>query len=666
MKTLRNLFTALLLLCSIVASAHDFEVDGIYYKITNFTTKEVAVTYKGNNPDEYSEEYSGNVVIPETVVCNDETYSVTSIGDHAFYCCYGLASVEIPNSVTNIERSAFCYCGGLTSVVIGNSVTSIGDDAFFDCNALTSVVIPCSVTSFGRQAFYSCDNLVSIEIPNSVTSIGENAFHDTAWYNNLHDGVVYAGKLLYKYKGTMPINTSITIEEGTIAICSSAFSGYRGLASVVIPNSVTRIDDYAFNGCISLKDLRIEDGESTLSLGHGSSEGWTTGLFRECPLETLYLGRNLSYDHNPFSDITTLGSVVIGDCVTSIGGYAFSGCSTLTSIEIPNSVTSIGGYAFYGCSTLTSIEIPGSVTRIDNYAFDGCISLKDLRIEDGVSTLSLGYSSGSEGLTIGLFRNCLLETLYLGRNLSYDYNPFSDITTLGSVVIGDNVTCIGNSAFFGCSTLTSIEIPNSVTSIGESAFNGCSSLASVVIGNSVTSIGSSAFRGCSALANVVIPGSVTRIDYYAFDGCVSLKDLRIEDGETTLSLGNTVSSESWTVGLFCNCPLETLYLGRNLSYDHNPFSNIATLESIVIGNSVTSIGSGAFHGTAWYNNKPDGVVYAGKILYKYKGTMPANTSIAIEEGTTAVVSSAFSGCSGLTNVVIPNSVTSIGNNAFYY
>ena len=476
MKTLRNLFTALLLLCSIVASAHDFEVDGIYYKITNFTTKEVAVTYKGNNPDEYSEEYSGNVVIPETVVCNDETYSVTSIGDHAFYCCYGLASVEIPNSVTNIERSAFCYCGGLTSVVIGNSVTSIGDDAFFDCNALTSVVIPCSVTSFGRQAFYSCDNLVSIEIPNSVTSIGENAFHDTAWYNNLPDGVVYAGKLLYKYKGTMPINTSITIEEGTIAICSSAFSGYRGLASVVIPNSVTRIDDYAFNGCISLKDLRIEDGESTLSLGHGSSEGWTTGLFRECPLEALYLGRNLSYDHNPFSDITTLGSVVIGDCVTSIGGYAFSGCSTLTSIEIPNSVTSIGGYAFYGCSTLTSIEIPGSVTRIDNYAFDGCESLYSITIPDSVT--SIGESA------------------------------FADCVSLSSIVLSDSLTSIGMYAFAGCSSMSSITIPDSVTLIGKRVFQICDSLTTVYSKKATPpSAERDMFEYCDLLTKIYVPTS---------------------------------------------------------------------------------------------------------------------------------------------------------------
>ena len=679
MKTLRNLFTALLLLCSITASAHDFEVDGIYYKITNFATKEVAVTYKGSSCDEYYNEYTGSVVIPESVTYGDVVYSVTSICDNAFWDCNGLTSVVIGNNVTNIEYSAFSSCDNLTSVVIGDNVTTIGSSAFSGCSALTSIEIPNSVTSIGNEAFWNCSGLTSVEFHGCVTSIGENAFHNTAWYNNQPDGVVYVGKVLYKYKGTMPVNTSIAIKDGTTTICSSvfqsciglasveipnsvtsignnAFNGCSALANIVIPGSVTRIDDDAFNGCVSLKELRIEDGESTLSLGHGPD--WA-GMFRDCPLETLYLGRNLSYDNSPFRDIATLESVVISDNVTTIGSSAFSGCSALANVVIGNSVTSVGENAFFGCSALANVVIPNSVTRIDNSAFDGCLSLKDLRIEDGESTLSLGYSAPT-GYVIGLFRNCPLETLYLGRNLSYDNSPFRDIVTLESIVIGDNVTSIGSSAFSGCSSLASVEIPNSVTTIG-----------------------SSAFSACGALANVVIPGSVTRIDDDAFNGCVSLKELRIEDGESTLSLGH---GPDWA-GMFRDCPLEALYLGRNLSYDNNPFSNITTLESVVIGDSVTSIGGYAFSGcsslasvvignsvtsigenvfqnTAWYDNQPDGVVYAGKILYNYKGTMPANTSIAIEEGTTTICSGAFSGCSGLTNVVIPNSVASIGNNAF--
>ena len=126
MKTIQHLFTALLLLCATAATAHDFVVDGIYYNITNDTNKTVKVTYKGTSYSYYSNEYTGSVVIPESVTYNGTTYSVTSIGQSAFGGCTGLTSIEIPNSVTSIGESAFHGCTGLTSIEIPNSVTSIG------------------------------------------------------------------------------------------------------------------------------------------------------------------------------------------------------------------------------------------------------------------------------------------------------------------------------------------------------------------------------------------------------------------------------------------------------------------------------------------------------------------------------------------------------------
>ena len=156
----------------------------------------------------------------------------------------------------------------------------------------------------------------------------------------------------------------------------------------------------------------------------------------------------------------------------------YAGCKNTT---IPNSVTSIGSRAFSDCTGLTSITIPNSVTSIGNEAFDNCTALKDLIIEDGESTLSLGYNSYSSSYYIGegLFYDCPLETLYLGRNLSYSstkyygYSPFYDQYKLKSVTIGNSVTSIGNYAFSDCTGLTSITIPNSVTSIGDYAFSYC-------------------------------------------------------------------------------------------------------------------------------------------------------------------------------------------------
>ena len=250
--------------------------------------------------------------------------SVTSIGDYAFVGCTNLASITISNSITSIKSGAFSGCSSLTSVTIPNSVTTLGSRAFYGCSSLTSVTIPNSVTSIGSSAFSDCSGLASITIPNSVTYIGVGAFHGTVWYDNQPDGLVYAGLLAYEYKGKMPDNTTISINEGTIGISDHAFGGCRGLTSITIPNSVISIGEQAFNYCSSLTSINIPNS------------------------------------------------------VTFIGYSAFSNCSSLTSVTIPNNVTSIEAWAFFDCISLSSITIPSSVASIGSSAFSECSGLKSV------------------------------------------------------------------------------------------------------------------------------------------------------------------------------------------------------------------------------------------------------------------------------------------------
>ena len=333
--------------------------------------------------------------------------NVKNIPDYAFYGCKGLTSITIPNSVTSIGRYAFDGCTGLTSIEIGNSVTSIGYCAFDNCTGLTSITIPNSVTSIGENAFRDCNRLTSIEIPNSVTSIGQGAFSGTAWYNNQPDGVVYAGKMLYGYKGTMPSNTSITIKEGTLGIVDYAFYECYGLTSITIPNSVTSIGEYAFQYCYGLTSITIPN--SVTSIGNGA----------------FYASR--------------LRSVVIGNSVTNIGYQAFYGCFRLTSITIPNSVTSIGYQAFYGCTGLTSVEIPNSVKYIGQEAFYNCAGLTSITIPNSVT--SIGYQA---------FYNC------------------GNLTSITCEAINPP-TIEGSDAFYGVKKSIFIYVPESSVSAYQSA-----------------------------------------------------------------------------------------------------------------------------------------------------------------------------------------------------
>ncbi len=280
------------MLSSLMVNAQTL-IEGIYYELNTYNKQ--ATVMSGETA------YTGTVRIPETVTYEDVTYNVTSIGNrtfqncseltivsipnsvtylgqYAFEGCTGINSVLLPNGVTSIENGTFSGCSGLTEIIIPGSVKTIYDDAFYNCSSLTTVnisegvttisgnafyncssltevTIPNSVSSIGQNAFFGCSKLASITIPNSVTSIGSQAFYGTQWYDNQPDGLVYAGSVAYKYKGTMPQNTSMYIKEGTLSISRQAFSSCSSMTSVIIPSTLKSIGNWAFSDCSDLVDV---------------------------------------------------------------------------------------------------------------------------------------------------------------------------------------------------------------------------------------------------------------------------------------------------------------------------------------------------------------------------------------------------------------------------
>lgn len=668
--------------------------------------------------------------------------SVTTIGAAAFEGCSSLTSLFIPYSVSQINTNnelhleddyiygVFGFCeelnsisvdtrnpkydsrnncnaiietstnkviAGCKSTVIPNGVSSIGELAFFGCS-IASVIIPNGVTSIDDKAFYKCSELTTVSVPNSVTHIGEEAFSETAWLDNQPDGLVYAGKHAYLFKGEMPQGTEITIEEGTLTVADGAFS-HTGLASVTIPNSVTSIGCEAFSMCENLTSVTIPN--SVTRIDGNAFEGCTgmTSIF--------VASGNSKYDSrdNCNAIIETSTNTLIAGCkntiipnsVIHIGDFAFNRCTSLTSVTIPNSVTCIGNEAFYYCTGLTSVIIPNSVTTIGEAAFEWCTSLYSITVEAETPPsvglwafiqvnksnctlyVPFGYKSAyqnAEGWSE--FEN-IEESPVLVGNLYYqldisdrtaivdriaDKNYSGAISIPKSVNYGGEtytVTEISGNAFIDCTGLISVEIPNGVTRID--GFSGCSGLTSIEIPNSVTHIEGAAFYGCTGLISVVLPNSLPYIDICTFDDCTSLTSIDIPNSVTVIGMC-----------AFRHTGLTSVTIPNSVTYiDEGAFFNCTSLASIEIPYSVTGIESEVFGrctGLASIsvdsnNTKYDSRDNCNAIIETASNKLIAGCkNTIIPRSVTSIGYSAFYGCTGLISVVIPRSVISIDYSAF--
>ncbi len=662
MKKLRHLFTALLVLFAVVANAHDITIDGVYYNIIG-DNDELEVTYYGddcyNVPEEYK--YQKDLTISKKVVHGGVIFTVTAIGDYAFYNCDGLTGITIPNSVTSIGESAFSSCYGLTGITIPNSVTSFGDYAFESCYELTSITIPNSVTSIGNYAFFGCSGLESV-----VVDPGNTKYDSRENCNAIIE--TESNTLLYGCQNTVIPNsvtsigymafcnchglTSITIPNSVTSIGYDAFS-CSGLTSITIPNSVTSIGASAFSCCSSLESIVVEDGntkydsrencnaiietesnalikgcKNTVIPNGVTSIGY--GAFADCDgLTSITIPNSVaSIGNDAFWCCSELTSVTIGNSVTSIGSSAFNSCYGLKSVTIGNSVASVGSSAFLYCSGLTSITIPNSVTSIGEQAFDYCQNLKEV-----INLSNLDIVSGEESHgKVALNADEVITVPGGYREGDYIFTETDGVYALAKYLGTDTnwvlpESCNGNNYvipanfFNGNSEITSITIPAAVTAIGEDAFADCSALTEVHINDlaawcnidfangsaNPTNVAHNLYLNGELITELVIPSNVTEIKNHTFRGCSAITNVTMHDGVTALG--------------------------------QYAFNTCTSLTSAKLSGGITVVPRGLFSGCTNLNE------------------------VIIPDGVETIEYSSFYGCV-LTSITIPATITNIADGAF--
>lgn len=416
----RFLSTLIFLTASILSWAYDFEMDGIYYKISG---SNVIVTYKDDNYNSYT----GDVTIPSTVTYNDVVYNVTSIGTSAFSSCKGLTSINIPNGVTVIANFAFLDCEGLTSINIPNSVRTIVTSAFYGCKGLTSIDIPNSVTSIGSDAFMNCSSLTSIKLSENLTEIGQSAFNS----------------------------------------CTS-------LEKVNIPGTVRSIGSRAFYDCSNLSTLVLENSTSELTF---ESTRYTTYTFYDCPLKKIYIGRPIYFyplNMSPFIGCEIDSLIVGGKIQIDRGGNnCYDHFKKCKHIRILKQVEEISTTPFASIQDLNSIEVEDGNPIYDSR--DNCNAI----IETSTNTLIFGFDKTIIPNSVRIigeraFNNYYRTSLEIPDGVvSIGKFAFCNLYNLNTIIIPQSVRFIGENAFYNCRNIKDVYCANMPSTFATDIFTAC-------------------------------------------------------------------------------------------------------------------------------------------------------------------------------------------------
>ena len=681
-----------------------FTVDGVKYvpvSISDRTCDVIDCDY-GN--------LSAETAIPSVVTYRGRSLTVNDIAPYSLYKTFGLKKLSVKNN-GYVGDYAFYGAKDLESTEVLNGGL-IGQYAFSNCPTLQNAIVK-NEGKVSHHAFYANDSLISATIENKgdileyafannkslqeVTVNNNGSLGDYAFYNNasMKKAIVKNNGSVGQYAFSNNPSMEIVEVSNKGEIGYSAFSDNANLSRANISNE-GNIGIYAFSRNSSLQQVEISN-KGEIGSNAFANSGTSNGMSANIGSEVSNIASFAFYNSG-------LNGIVIPDNVTSVDTAAFMNCSKFASVKIGKGLTEISGSLFRNCSSLSEISIPENIEVIRNDVFNGCKSLARIFFENSNNPLKLGEANiyyddiidiffglpymDKEGNYIRgncyrrkvsfspLFKDCLMDTVYVGRALEYlghqlrgdfsliyvgEYNlsPLNiDLINTKSPFQGTNIKAIGFSSkvklispymFEGCSRLERIYLPDSIGYVGDYAFSGCTALKSARLSNELSEVNEGTFNSCTSLESIYIPKKVKTIGNTVFSNCNSLKLFVAEDSKEALSLGyNFYSGSSSTdgQGLFYTAGLDSIYVGRPITYPtasqygYSPFYRHESLRAVELGDYEKIVQGNEFYGCR------------------------ALESVTIGDGIESIGIRAFSDCPQLKYFAFGVMVKSVGREAF--
>lgn len=501
----------------------------------------------------------------------------------------------------------------MTTVILGDSTRIISEHAFDGCTSLKNIELPSTVKEIQFYAFQKCESLQNITLPDSLETFGGNAFENS------------------------------------------------GLTSITIPNNIKELPSRVFGYCPNLEEVILGD-----SVKYTNVDYYYSPFHETRNIKTVTFGKGMQEIGDIFSGQPQLQKVILSDSVKTIGVNAFKNCSSLTDINIPNTATAILEEAFHGCTALKNITLPDSLRILKGSSFMET-GLTNITVPDKVTEIG-GHA----------FAYCPnLTTVVLGDSIKYvesgQYSVFNESPNIVSVTFGTGMKEI-NDVLRGKSKLTTVVLGKNVTKIGDNAFNGCSSLESINLPEKLTQLGTSAFAN-SGLRNLTLPVQVTKIAEQTFYNCDSLNSIVLNSQLTEVAQNAFAECDNvYEVTVDNNVPaiiniasgfgsLKKITFGPSVTeIPDNLLSGKSKLEEIVLGENITKIGNSAFSSTVLKAfTFPSKVATIGENLFE---SCKKLKEVTFNNALTALPAGTFRHCQALDSIGLPASVKSIGSYAF--